>query len=369
MYQIEDKPEWGDLATFVPNKSMPVYSWFYFKEGFSRDLVLKIINGFNFKPPVLDPFCGVGTTLLACKELGFDCHGFDVSPLCVFSSKVKTADYDPIRLKQAENDLKKVRFQKPETGWVPRHIRRFFNPHILEDVVFFKNLVFSLDEDIRDFFLLALINSSTRASYMYKDGSVLKIRKKPTPPFRKFFMRQVDRMIKDLRKTNFRPCKILAEEGDARRLNLPDNSISGVITSPPYLNKIEYTNIYRVEEFLFFNRPEKTGIRSYIGLDTDVEPVFDQNLPPVADAYFSDMKRVLSELYRVCKEKAKVAVVVGNGCFPDRVVESDLLISKLAEDQGFEVKKIYALNKRWCTAERVRKVGIMRESLLVFEKK
>jgi DNA modification methylase len=29
---------------------------------------------------VLDPFCGSGTTLRACEELGLVCHGIEINP-------------------------------------------------------------------------------------------------------------------------------------------------------------------------------------------------------------------------------------------------------------------------------------------------
>ncbi len=70
----------------------------------------------------------------------------------------------------------------------------------------------------------------------------------------------------------------------------------------------------------------------------------------------------------MCKPGAKLAIVVGNGCFPERVVDSDLLLSQLAEKAGFDVKNILVLNKRWCMRHRVEKVGVLRESMLVLEK-
>ncbi len=36
----------GPQATFVPNKELPIYNWFYYKEGFSRDLVFLLIEKF-----------------------------------------------------------------------------------------------------------------------------------------------------------------------------------------------------------------------------------------------------------------------------------------------------------------------------------
>jgi hypothetical protein len=33
-----------ELATFTPNKRLPVYNWFYYKEGFSRELVMMLLE-------------------------------------------------------------------------------------------------------------------------------------------------------------------------------------------------------------------------------------------------------------------------------------------------------------------------------------
>jgi DNA modification methylase len=368
-FRIDQKLEWRNLTTFVPNKSLPVYNWFYYKEGFSRDLVFKIIEMFKIRNgKVLDPFCGVGTTNLTCKEKGIDSIGFEVSPLALFSAKVKCRDYDISGLKDTLKTIKKMKFRKPDRSWIPSNIQRYFNTHTLDDILLFRNFVEGIEDNrIKDFFRLGLISSATRCSYMYKDGSVVKLRRHPIPPFKKFYHHRMKRMIKDLKKLKTKECKTIIKEGDARKLKLENESVDFVITSPPYLNKIEYTKIYRVEEFLFFRVPRKKGIRSYIGMKTEPEQIFP-DLPDMANAYFSDMFRSLSELYRVCRTGAKLAIVVGNGCFPTRVVESDLLLSELAEKIGFSLEGIYVLNKRWCTRQRVIKVGELRESMLVLKK-
>ncbi|MEM2635078.1 MAG: hypothetical protein QW372_06390, partial [Nitrososphaerales archaeon] len=74
---LEPKPEWAKLVTFIPNKKVPIHNWFYFKEGFSRDFVIKIFDIFKVREgmKILDPFCGSGTTLLVAKEFGIDACG------------------------------------------------------------------------------------------------------------------------------------------------------------------------------------------------------------------------------------------------------------------------------------------------------
>lgn len=382
-FKIEECLKWGKLATFIPNKNLPIYNWFYFKEGFSRELVLELLRMFNIQRNqiILDPFCGVGTTLLACQEFGVKSIGFDVHPVSVFTSRVKTELYDISELKKWEKEIFSWKFEKPDTSSQPPLIKKAFKKETLEDAIFFRNrLLFIPSEKIRNFFLLGLMNATMKASYVYKDGAVIKIRKKPVPPLRKFFHRIIRKMIKDLERVE-RKEEAWVEFGDARRLKIENNSIHAVITSPPYLNKIEYSKVYEIEQKLFLDFfQEKPPLRSYLGQNPEkltqdfleLSKVFSLQelsaLPLEAKPYLMDMLQVLQELYRVCKPEANLGIVIGNACFPNKVVDVDILISKIAESLGFRVKKILVLNKRWCTRNRVEKIGITRESLILIRK-
>lgn len=70
------------LVTFEGNLGLPVYSWFFYKEGFSKQLVEDLLQEFYPEKKdilILDPFCGSGTTLLAAKEKGLRSIGLDVN--------------------------------------------------------------------------------------------------------------------------------------------------------------------------------------------------------------------------------------------------------------------------------------------------
>ncbi len=383
-FRVQEKPEWGKLATFVPNKALPVHRWFYYKEGFSRDLVMQLLKMFGpeSRDWVLDPFCGSGTTMLSCLESGVNSVGFDTLPASVFASRVKTRDYDPKALERELSLILKEKYTRPREKPSLPIISKAFPPRLFEQVVFYRKLILGAgDEKARDFLIMALMNVAIKSSYLYKDGAVLKIRKKPVPPVKDMLRRQAKRMIRDLGNFERSDAKSIAEYGDARSIRLEDGSVSAVITSPPYLNKIEYTRIYEVENELFLNRvmPERP-IRTYIGLTLEklerdsarLMDVLDEGtvngLPQEACPYLMDMEACIRELYRVCRPGARVGLVVGNGCFPDRVVESDVLLSRMAKDAGFDVDRIVVLNKRWCTRNRTEKVGQLRESLLLWKK-
>ncbi|MCS7136357.1 MAG: DNA methyltransferase [Nitrososphaerota archaeon] len=319
---------------------------------------------------VLDPFLGSGTTSLACMEVGVNSCGVDSSPLAVFVSQTKTTRYDADLLEKVSESLFSTPFSRPSLDNLDPLVKRAFSRPVLEDVVFFRDKISEIDENVKGFFMLALMRAAMEVSYAYKDGGVIKIIKKPTPPFRKFFRRIVKKMIMDVRSIKLEDCEAKIMLGDARMLQLPDEIFDAIITSPPYLNKIEYTTVYKIEYELFLPGVKVDAVRSYLGLNPKniQDPFPELDLPIIARAYFSDMRKALSEMFRVLKPKGKVALVVAGGVFPDRVVESDLLIARLAKDLGFNVNKICVVNRRIATTKRVIKIGEAKESIVFMEK-
>ncbi len=374
---LQSAPELGQLVTFLPNRIEPIHNWYWYKEGYSKQLVDWLIGRFELQPgqTVLDPFVGVGTTCLACKQREIESIGFDVSPLCVFVSKVKTADYDIPALEQAVRVALKWKFERPRELPSDKYFKRAFSKWALEDIIFYRNKIFELeDEQTRNYMLLALIDAATKASWTVKDGALVKIDKRHKPPVRPLFQQKIRRMLRELRPAGLKPVPAVIELGDARDMKLGEESVDAVITSPPYLNKIEYTKIYKLELSLFFEEPI-TKLRAYIGgtAEADIAKLgltltdFDQ-LPPVAQTYFYDLALSLREMHRVCKSGANVAIVIGGGCFPDRVVDTDTAVAELAGQIGFDVKKILVARTSCCTRAATVKVGQMRESVILLKK-
>ncbi|MBI5060787.1 MAG: DNA adenine methylase [Candidatus Aenigmarchaeota archaeon] len=380
---LHDRGEWGELATFVPNKREPVYNWLYYKEGFSRELVFKLLELFDAKKDqtVLDPFCGSGTVLLASKQLGLRAIGYDVLPITLLASYAKTRNYDIEKLRKAAEILMKERFEKPVIREIPPIVKKAFSKYALDDVLFFKEKISSMEEDMQYFLLIALVRAAMMVSYAWKDGAVIKTRKKHSPPLRFMLQRTISRMLKELEQIKLSQSEIIVEQCDARRMNLPENSVDIIITSPPYLNNIDYTKVYAIENFIVSRARlvAKPAVRSqaqanaYIGLDeeydylvTDIEPL---QLPQSAKPYFTDMNIVLEQMHRMCRRGAKVAIIVGNGFVEEQIVDVDIMLAYLAEKLGFAVKNVFVLNKRFALTNRTEKKGVLRESLIILEKR
>lgn len=371
---IEERLELGRLVTFTPNKHTPIHNWFYYKEGFSRDFVMLLARHLGLKEGswVLDPFCGVGTTQLTGKELGINTVGVDVAELSVFASMVKTEDYDVNVLKNVSGKVFSEKFKRQSLSEASRFVRRAFPRHVLEDILFFREIVENIEDEVsRGFFKLGLVSASIKASYIVKDGGLLRIvKQRNIPPFRKFYKNRIRRMLKDLESLKMLKPVTTTVKADSRNLGfLGGEMFDAVITSPPYLNKIEYTKVYSVENDLFFKGSEPM-LRSYIGDSVKNDEYLEEgrSLPAIAKAYFQDLRKVLSELYRVLKEAGVGVFVIAQGVFPTGVVESEKIFSQMAEETGFETERLWLVNRRVATRDRVVKIGYADEFVVFIRK-
>jgi DNA modification methylase len=359
--KVTPSPEFNKLVTFIPNKRTPIHNWYYYKEGYSRDLVQHFIEKWeiNSNHKVLDPFCGVGTTLLTCKQNKIPSFGVDVSPLTVLASQVKTTNYNLEELEQEVSSALDWKFSIPKHLPTDKFFKRALSLRAFQDIIFYRKGVSKISpRSIQNFFLLALIDASFRGSYLQKDGAVVKIKKQPKPPVGKLFKYNIRKMLKELKKNPLPPTECFPKVGDARDLNLEDNSIDFVITSPPYLNKTEYAKINKFEYSLFLD-PPRSKISGFTGKFEAPEDTIER--------YFDEMHRVLEELHRVCKPGAKLAIVIGGGCFPDRAILVDEELAKIASTLGFKVTDILVARNSWCTRKRTEKVGQIRESIVCLE--
>lgn len=373
--KIVEKLRLGRLATPLPDRRRPIYNWLSMKEAFSRDLVCLLAETWRLEGDfVLDPFSGVGTTPLACKELGLDCVGFDVHPMMLLASRVKLRDYAAEELKGAIESLMGPKFEKTEVE-VPGFVARVFPKSILEEIFSFREKIAEVaDDGVREFMLLGLAIAAMKCSWVYKDGAAIKVVKRSVPPLRKTLEQQLLLMCHDIERFTAKPANVRVERCDARELKLEDGSVDAVITSPPYLRKQEYTHVYQIEQWILgLEAPradELIGVRAGDAGEEDFSKIaeFVEGRPLEAKLYFKDMFMVLQELYRVCRHGAKVCLVTSDGCFPEGVVEVCETLSRLAERAGFRAKRMIVVNKRFCTTPARKKIGVARECLLTWER-
>ena len=68
------------IVSYQGNKNVPGFRWMKYKEGFSVELVSRLLGSIDARN-VLDPFSGIGTTPLVASGMGMNATGIDVMPV------------------------------------------------------------------------------------------------------------------------------------------------------------------------------------------------------------------------------------------------------------------------------------------------
>ena len=100
---------------FMSNRDAPVHRWVPWIAGYSKHFVEDAITGYTSGPSVvLDPFAGVGTTLIEADIAGHDAIGFEINPYAAFAAKTKLNAYrvDQDHLRVTTESFKE--FMRPE---------------------------------------------------------------------------------------------------------------------------------------------------------------------------------------------------------------------------------------------------------------
>ncbi len=397
---LEKKPQYRGWVTFRAAKKEPVYNWFHYKEGFSPQLVWSLMEEMGVKrgSSVIDPFCGTGTTLLACRDESINSLGFDILPLSVFVSNTKLqTGYDMRQLKEKIRELTSLNFDKKKRRWPEIrffNVEKAYSRYAYSDILFYRDKILEEeDERTRNFLFLGLLSIVIGCSNIKKDGGVLKIiRRRHTPPVRVLLKNRLRRMYGDLKNRKAIP-GVGAEAmlGDARSLPVDDNSFHACITSPPYLNWVDYTKVYAIELSLLLNsgyelrKLRKETMRSHVGsrkgrkklsesmklsgiMDLLWENPDPKKKPEVVVDYFIDLRESLKTIHKSLVEGGRAALVISNTCMPSLTIDSDLITAELSENLGFNVERILVSNVRWCAVGGIRKERPVRESIVILKR-
>ncbi|MFH1785696.1 MAG: hypothetical protein ABH842_04675 [Candidatus Micrarchaeota archaeon] len=378
--QIINKPELGPYMTFEFSKEKPIHGWFWYKEGFAPEIVEYSIKKFGQPKSILDPFCGVGTTLLTAKNLGIQSMGMDASTLAVFISKTKTDDYSSEDIENARLFLEKRLQPTPsDIRWNFElfDVRAAFPKRNHNEILVLREAIEKEGDRVRNLLLLALLSVLPQASIVLKDGGVLKIMKnKRALPAREIFRRRVKKMLRDL-ETQKQGHGSQVYLGDARGSDIESESIDLIATSPPYLNNIDYSKVYGLElSLLNMSKAEASevrmrAVRSFIGKQMDVGEMPEEvgeigRTIPIIGTYFRDMELAINEMYRVLNDNGEAHITVSNSVIHETHVLVDEIFAQIAERIGFRKTEIIVGAERIADI-RPQKVKT-RESIVILKK-
>ena len=220
--------------------SQGVYAIHPYPAMFHFLLVRRFINELTFEGQwVFDPFCGSGVSAVESYRLNRNFVGYDVNPLAVLISKVRTT---PLQTDTLFKVLNHILDSKVHDYTVPKfhNIDYWFDEDVIEELAKIKSKIYSLDDEkVKNFF--KVVFSETLRKVSNADFNEFKlVRKKEVrvkPNVKKVFHETACKNILSLQEINTiqNTSKILLTEKNVLEEDLlEEESVHLVLTSPPY---------------------------------------------------------------------------------------------------------------------------------------
>ena len=382
---------------------VPVHRWVPWIAGYSQAFTEDAINTFSTAPNqlVLDPFAGVGTTLVEADRLGHRAVGFEINPYAAFVTSVKLRAHrlDTQLLRETVDRLA-VYGQRCETAVLDPVSREpdgfmtrdpFYSPDVLRKVLLVMDFIGDEEErnkDISEVVQLAFAATMVDYSNYSYEPSLGRKASAGRPEVTEFPV--IETLVEKLAEIAcdadwFHDQRVNPEREDATinqisffegYREVPQQSVNLMITSPPYMNNYHYNRNTRPHMYWlgFCNSPselkplEEQNFGSSWQLARDLDPV---PLDPVindreisdtlrrireqnpdkgvnggkgwanyATIYLNDCVKFMRGLQWVLNDDGTGLIVVGNSILQGIQVPTDQFMAKVARHCGLEVRSI-----------------------------
>ncbi len=328
---------------------------------------------------VLDPMAGSGTVLAVARAKGHRTFGVDIDPLAVLLAGVWTSTIDPDQVtdKAAEVlDRAKRIFEPLPSGLAypvesdtetRKFIRYWFDDYARRQLAALSTAIRRVHDDAtRDVlwcgFSRLIITKSAGASLAMDLAHSRPHRaftRAPIKPFNRF-VSAVQTVVSNCphQGSDIVGPSSVVKQGDARYLNIATGSIDLVLTSPPYLNAIDYM---RCSKFSLVWMGHTVGeLRQIRGESVGTEASSDEaldapwvtalikqlRLSPVLSnrgysllaQYVWDMGRALTEVSRVLRAGGRAVYIVGDSTVRGTFIRNSSIVAALAENHGLKLR-------------------------------
>ena len=324
---------------------------------------------------VLDPMAGSGTALLEAALLGRHAIGVDIDPLAYRVSTIKTMRVSPDAVLTAAHGV--VR-QAQRAIRDPERLRRAMAANFSTETLRFIHywfmpgtqlelmaLVEAIDR-VEDARIKAFLEVALSSIIVTKSGGVSMARdlahSRPHKDHEKIPKDAIEQFSQRVRK-NLRSLAgpvpqghVQVYRGDARHLQVGDDTVDLIVTSPPYANAIDYMRAHKFS-LVWLGEPitalselrstyigtEKTGahpLQSFGKVSREVLTEImrrDEKKARVMSMYLRDMSLVFSEMLRVLNPGRCAVVVVGSSTMRGLDVRTHDCLAEVAASVGWRI--------------------------------
>jgi len=317
---------------------------------------------------VLDPMCGSGTVLAAALQLGHNAVGVDIDPLAVMMSTLTVTKIDGCAMAARAEDVATVAEKVEGTApWsddaeTDEFVNYWFAPKQRRQLVDLTTAIAGLDDpEVQLALRLAIsriiVTKSSQASLAADTAHSRPHRVRTDSDydvlegFRRS-ARQLSRMLaqRELKGTG------QVELGDARELTMvADGSADLAVTSPPYLNALDYLRGHKLALVWFghtiadlrVRRSSSIGAERGLGraasdavmgiVDIIESEAIDKSVlkRPMLERFAEDCCGFAMQLHRKVKPEGHVVLVIGNSTLRGNYIRNDVIAQRAMEQAGF----------------------------------
>jgi DNA modification methylase len=384
-------PDGADVLIHSRDQSYLTHGIHKFPAKFFPELPRYLIRKYSMpRSAVLDPMCGSGTVVLEAMLNNRETIGIDIDPIARLITKVKTTPLDPRRLKAAADSLveriQKLNASREYKPKIPTfHYRdQWFRPYVLREMTIIRDSIkmsFSSSSnedwsDFQDFFRVVMSSIIRDMSNADPHCTRTVLRKKVVKNisagdtisrFTDTLSQQYESMAEfsqECAKLEF--MKVRLPQTSALETGLQGDTIDLAVTSPPYINAVDYPRTHQLEMYwlgYLDGNPLSKIKRKYIGtetvykneyddlksigldtLDSLLERIYerDRRRSFIVFKFFDDMKKQLAETMRVLKPGGRYCIAIGNNVIRGYFVNSHDILAQIATEQvGFTLEKMF----------------------------
>lgn len=377
---------------FSPNVNEAIHRWAPYVQGFSASFVQSVFDQYKYKyknPTVLDPFTGCGTVQVQSKLNGYKSFGTELNPLLKFIAETKLNSWEV-----SPKELLKV-FNKLDSSKrvnAPRFLKseKQFSKEILKNLETLKGGIDSLstktNQSIIDLLNLAFSSILVDVSNLKRSPCLGYCKGKKVDPHAPFVLmnQKVHQIVEDLKIIQSEYSDFLSTPSHVFLANSMEynytNKFDLVITSPPYMNGLDYVMNYKIEmgwlnfadnqtklknvkdEMVVCDNVSKGLIKNFNAAYTnnwieEIKRSIQNNIlrrgkyrrtdmPFIVHKYFDDMYKVFKMVVPKIKNNGRFILVVGDSLIADVYVPTDLLIAQIGKDLGLSIEKIEKARNR-----------------------
>jgi len=307
---------------------------FPYRGKFHPQMIKGIMNIIGLKPgaTVLDPMAGCGTTLIEASILGIDSVGVELSPFACFMARAKLAGlhtdcFGFVKLMEMTDKVFKYFDYSPNTVSSLFDRQESNGPGIE-----LKELEGS--EARKELVLLAFLDTMGYAARR-KTKSAEQLF--PTVLRRYFAAVQEFNLVREELGLVLGKSRVVC--GDARKLDLPDDSIDGVIFSPPYSFAIDYVANDELQLKYLGIDPAALSARM-VGLVGGHGRSLTERIKNRVEYYFRDMDIIIGECARVMMRGACCVIVIGSNSNQTGGIRLEQKMIEFAAAHGMPLHKV-----------------------------